>query len=410
MSKQAKWSWMAFVVILLPPAPLFVSGAAAQEQAEEETRLRPLGTSLTAWDILKDKRRAARDGRWSAILVLSEEAGYNGNIFASPTTDGTVNDLPVGSAVLTSSARLEVYRYFTRRNRLTLGGNLVDNRYLEDSDVNGTYVDASAEFEHTFSRSTQAFVSGQVEHENDNAVDIYGDPFTRDFGYVALEGQAGIEQAFGSRHQIELSYEGKQKNYNEVSTLNSLDWIQHGPQVRYRFAAGPTRVRLWYSFAAQHYVEEPASDVNGNELSTNPAEEHFYHRAMLWVSRDLAPHVAADLRVKYNMKDDRFQGYESFHELELSADIAWAMTHKLSAEVRAGLSTADYDYRPAEDAGEALALNYRGGDFTMRYAVSRRAAIFGRYAMMNRNSNRQTGSSYMDYRVNGAGVGVAVVF
>lgn len=405
-----KRHWTLFTFIVLASSTLVAADARAQEQAEEETSLRPRGLSFASWDILKDKRRAAREGRWSAMVVLSEELGYSSNIFASPSTDGTVTGLPVGSAVVNSGAQLEVYRYFDRMNRLTLGARLDDSRYMEDADLDRTYIDASAEFEHAFSGSTQAFAGAEVSHENDNAVDIYGDPFTRDFAYATIEGDAGIEHSFNNSHKIEIAYSGKKKNYGEVSTLNSLDWVRHGPRVHYTLSKGPTRFRLWYGFAAQNYAEEPASNADGSEPSTNPAEEHFHHHAMLWMSRDLAPEVELDLRLEYDGKDDRFEGYESYHEVEFSADLAWRITRALSAQMRAGISTADYDHRPAEDAGEPLALDYRGGGVTLLYEASRHVAVFGRYSLVDRASNRDTGSSYMDYRVSGAGAGVSVAF
>jgi len=384
--------------------------AFAQEQVDDDAIRRSSSMSLAGWELGSQKRRQARDGKWAFLVIGSEDVSFNSNVYGSPAGNNLLIDLEQSSPVFSTGVRTDVFRYFDRRNRLRLVGRAEDQRYTENSNLDLMRQQAGAEYEHRFSRATKLTIDGDFVHENDDAVDINGDPYARNFGYQAYGADLAVEHEISRRHEVAVAYYVDRKNYNETPGMNTLDWREHGPRIRYKYSRGDTRLRVWYTMGIQDYDQEKASLVDGSEIASNPVEHHIHHSALLWLSKTFTPVLSGAVKVKYRAKNDRFQGYESFDEFDVEGEIGYAVSPRLTLSTNAEFERRNYDHRAAEVAGDFLEFNRWTSEVALRYQLNPHAAVLGHYGFVNRNTNRDTGTTYRDYSIRSGGVGVAVAF
>ena len=379
-----------FCVVVLLAAP----AAQAQEQAQDESAAKRTRLGLTAPNELANHKRAqAKEGGWPWTFMGTAAAGTNSNLFQSPNTetDGVFYDFGL---------RLQNLHYFGEHHSLKLTLRGTGSLYPESSTLAAATQEIKLRWANRLGDRIRFRLSGMAGHANDDAVDITGADFLRDFGSFVYRVQPSIRFRLTRRHAFTLSYVGKRKDYTETSGRDSLDWLAHGARARYRAKFGDSlSFSAAYGFTIRKYDEDLASLADGTDLPTNPKEEHYYHRIQAKAEWWLGDRLVMDGRYRFKIKDDQFEAFESYEDNKWSSGVTLLPMRGLSIRAEAFYSEREYDKRHGELPGETLEYETLGGNVTAHYQLSRNLALYARYSYVDRDSNRETGTAYRDYEV-----------
>lgn len=380
-------------------------GASGQELAEDETQGVSRRVMLQPSRALERAKRAeAREGAWVWSGIASLAGGFTSNAFESPsaTQNSALGDLELQG---------EALRRFTPSDRLRIRVRAGFVPYTETSDLDTFNQTVSTYYRHRISRGSSFSLLAKAERENDDAVDINGNDYVRDFGYFSYRVQPTLRLALGELGNLRVSYGLKRKDYDETTGRNSLDWWKHGPKVSLEHRFGRAfSLEASYSFAIQQYDKEPANDVTGLEPPGTPDEKHYFHRAALDGTWRLSRNLRLEAEYAYRMKDDRFQEYESYDDHGGKLAVTWAPSRILAFQLGGSFSRRDYDNRPGTLPGETLEYDRIEGHANVRYELSRNLSLFALYAFTDRDTNRDTGISYRDYTDHTMLSGVTLAF
>ncbi len=401
-------------------SPLIATGL---EYFEEADILKPNMGIMLSPELKNTKNEEAKRGEWAVIVGLAEQMGFTSNLYHSPTDDGLGTVLPVktvGSAFAATSILVETERHFNARNGLNLSFQFADLRYFENNMAYDQTVKLKAGYSHDFSDSLLLFADLGYKFRNDDALNIYGIPYQRDYSYAKYLVKLGARFDVRDQHRFKFYYKFAYKDYGEehiVPLTNSLDWSRHGAYFRYRFMPHPsTKIRFWYSFKMQEYLEEKASRSDGRTFVNDPMEKHNYHKILVWVSHEANDSLTIGAKYRMRSKDDTYQSYESYVQHGGELMVKYQATLLLTLELAAGLNARAYDYRGAVQiipvpAGTATMTNDKWFvDLTTTYQLDEYRTLFGGYALRTRSTNRLVGTSFMDYAVHCVGAGISMAF
>ncbi len=381
---------------------LAVPQARAQEQAQDERPMERARVGLLASGDLQERKIArAREGRWAWTLLGMVDVGYDSNIFKSPSS-GLIPALSPGkenALAYDVGLKVAVLRYFNDRDRLSLSLAATGSPNLEESKITEYTQKFRARYSARFSNRLRFSVSGTVQHENDDEADAFGGSLSRDLENFAYKVSPSLRYKLSKRQSVRLSFPVKLKDYEETTLVNSLDYREYGPRLKYRGRWSTSFVELSYAFAVRSYDDELASLADGSTVATNPEEEHRYHKIGIELGWRLSDNFELFGGYRFRSKDDRFEGFESYDDH--SWQIGFAATPARAWSIRAKVSYGkrEYDNRHGDLPTEELEYDKLGGSLMTVYRMSKHLSLFTRYSYSKRDSNRSTGTSYLDYEV-----------
>ncbi len=387
------------IVIL---SSLLLSTARAQEQAQDDSVLRRSRIGLSAPEQLKKaKREKAREGQWAWTVLGSAGAGSDSNIYLSPSSerDAVLYDFGL---------KLEGLRYFSSSQKFKVSLSGGGTFHPGASDINDFSQKLRASYTKRLTKWLRFSLGGKIKHQNDDAVDDLGNNLTRDFEYFSYELKPSLRLKLRGGQSVKVSYQAQRKDYTEVSATPSLDYLSRGPSVEYKVKLGDrVTLRGEYKLLVRRYDDDPSSTSAGVELATNPDEEHDYKTAEIEATWRVLDWLGLSAGYRLSTKDDQFQGFESYDDRR--AQVAFTVYPNRALVLRAEGSSArrDYDKRPGTLPGETLEYDRLEARVTGYYQVSRNLAVYARYEIVDRDSNRSTGTSYRDYTAHRVLAGVS---
>ncbi len=370
---------------------LAVPQARAQEQAQDEGPVERARVGLQASGELKERKIArAKERGWALTFLGMFGAGYDSNIFNSPSSEDS-------APILDAGLKVAALGYFNDRHRLSLSLAATGSPNLEDSDVSEYTQAFRARYSARLSKRLRFSVSGKVQHENDDEVDILGGSLTRDFESFAYRVSPKFRYRLSKRQSVSLSFPVKLKDYEETTLVNSLDWREYGPKHKYRARWSTSFVELSYAVAVREYDEELASLANGALLATNPEEEHRYHKMGIELGWRPSENLELFGGYRFRKKDDRFEGFESYDDHGWRIGFAATPARAWSIRTEVSYSEREYENRHGEVPPEVLEYERLRGSLMAIYRMSKHLSFFARYSYSERDSNRSTGTQFRDY-------------
>lgn len=397
--------------LLLAGGLLLIGGGgltAAEDEATDRI-WRPPDRGQAGTDLRREKRRAIRDGQWVFSAGAGASLGWTDNAFASPDDlAGAPDDIPRRSAFAAASVELGLERSFFGSDELDASIELAGTRYADAPDADRLGVGLDLAYDVELSEPVELRTDLRVQRENDSATDVFGEPYLRDYASWRYVAQVALAVDLGEDQQVVLGYGVTRKDYDETSGLNSLDWTENAVQLRYRLRAGEqVTLRLWSELGLQRYDGEPAnSSPSGLELPGNPDEEHRLLSLLAWVAWEVDDRLELALKYRYRAKDDRFEGYESYAEHRIGASVDWWLGTSWLLSVEGQLADRAFDERPADTAGERLAYTSSELTIDLWRVLGPHVAGYVGYALAQRDSNRDTGTTYRSYTVNAVMTGL----
>ena len=389
---------------------LMAPEAGAQEQAQDESPVERARIGLEpSAELEQRKRERAKEGRWAWTLLGMFAAGYDSNIYETPSSGAT----PLGSPGEESSfaydlgVKAAALRYFNDRDRLSLSFAATGSPNLEDSEITEYRQALRARYTARFSRRLRFSVSGSVKHDNDSEADAFGADLSRDYENFAYRVSPSLRYRLGKGQSLKLSFPVKMKDYKETSLKNSLDWWEAGSTVAYRGSWSRASVELGYALVVRNYDEELASLSNGTLLATNPEEEHRYNKLELELGWRASDNLELFGGYRFKSKDDRFEGFESYDDRRWELGLAATPRREWALRAEISYTQRDYDKRLGDVPTEELEYDALRASLLARYVISSHMSLFARYSFTERDSNRSTGASYRDYEVHRFFAGVS---
>ena len=395
---------LQFTTALLVVTLALASQSTAQEQDDgDSVRSTRLGL-LVPHETRREKRRAAKAGGWAWTFAGSAAAGYDSNLHLAPGNE--VNSRVVGSGVFEAALRAEVLHYFNRDSRLELRAEANAVPYTETTEVNDYNQKVSAFYGQRLSENFKFLLSADISHKNDNATFINGEQLDRDFESWNYQGRPTLSYRFHSDHKLRIQYRVKYKDYVETPSLNSLDWLSHGPKVYYDWdVLDNVEIELSYAFKSQNYDEEIASLSDGTETLSNPDERHFFHDLQAGVSWEAFDWLKLNVTGGFKRKDDQYRDFESYNSFMAKTGATMALgAFMVSADIK--FQHRDYDNRPNDTTGK---LMFDRVDFALagRTQLTPSIGVFAGYDLRWRDTNKNAGTSYRSYTAHQVMMGVA---
>lgn len=377
--------------------------AGAQEQAQDESTTERLTIGLKPSAELEEiKEQQAKEGRWAWTVLGMAVSGYDTNIYESPNDEE-------GSILYGMGLRTVGERYFNPRDRLKLSLMGTASPLVDTSKVAEYTQELSARYTARLSKGLRFSLSGKVEHQNDDEVNAFGRSLSQDYEHFAYRISPSMRFKLAPGHSLRLSFPFKFKDYEETSGEDSLDWWEYGPSLRYRLKlSDAASLALSYAFSIREYDEDLAALADGTELLTNPEEEHYYHKVGLKGRWRPTPMLELSAAYKLRVKDDQYKGFESYDEHRFELGFQLSPTPELIFHVKASYADRQYDRRPGDLPTEDLEWDQLRTTVSAQYRLSKNLALFAQYAFADRDSNRDLGTSYRDYQVHKALMGVSV--
>jgi hypothetical protein len=320
---------LQFTTALLVVTLALASQSIAQEQEDgHSVRSTRLGL-LVPHETRREKRRAAKAGGWAWTFAGSAAAGYDSNLHLAPGNE--VNSRVVDSGVFEAALRAEVLHYFNRDSRLELRAEANAVPYTETTEVNDYNQKVSAFYGQRLSENFKFLLSADISHKNDNATFINGEQLDRDFESWNYQARPTLSYRFHSDHKLRIQYRVKYKDYVETPSLNSLDWLSHGPKVYYDWdVLDKVEIELSYAFKSQNYDEEIASLSDGTETLSNPDERHFFHDLQAGVSWEAFDWLKLNVTGGFKRKDDQYRDFESYNSQNGARSVHGERRHQVS--------------------------------------------------------------------------------
>jgi hypothetical protein len=384
--------------LALATAAVIIFGLRASSHAfdlsdsNDENLSLPGGFLDAPHELQREKRNSAKNsGKWVATMVGSLAGGFDSNIYDSP-------DDARGSGLGGFGAKLELLKYKGTSHRLKVTGEAEGIPQEQTSTASPYNQEGQVFYGYRPSSRYSLTTTETIEHQSGHATNIDGEALSRDFDYMAYQSSSGMELDLTRRHSVRLSYNVGGRDYNETEDMPSLDWWKHGPRVQCGFEVlEGLELDTFYSFAVQHYADNPSSDSAGVESSDNPTEEHYFHTAGIEADATLRD-VEITISGIYRRKDDRFQDYESYSAYTAEATAEWSAASPWSLQAAGRVTYREFDERDGSAGGDELTYVRLSGLLGVGYRLSEHVSLFASGEYNDRDSNRSaTASTYRDY-------------
>jgi hypothetical protein len=395
-------------IFVIGLAALLASTAAALPASAQSSSWYSLEREELRWrsglwtlpEIRHEKDREARAPEWAWLLTGNIAAGHDSNIFEGPVDE-------TGSTVLDAGLRAELRRYITSKDRIRIWAQATAIPFKEESEPNDYRQWLGMQYRHTRSNATVFHVFAEVKHENDNVVNTEGEDPERDFEHVQYRAVPSMRYKISSRDSVWLAYHMVRRDYSEQVNLGSLDYWLHGPSIRWRRIIGKrSDLELDYAFRIQDYDEESARNSLGVDVGST--EEHFFHRLQAEYFWRPYSRLEFDVGYEFEIKDDRFQGFESWNNHKIIGKVTWAALPRVKVRAAAAYDNRDYDHRNG-DVG-TLEYDKFTGEFAAGYDITTNVTPYIAYKIVDRNTNLNTGNEFRDYEIKRFSVGVAFTY
>lgn len=395
--------WIRWGVATLLVGALAGPLLAATDDEEEEAGVGSVVSSIP--DALAERKRLAAEERGFAMLSgVTAFLGSDDNVYRSP--DSMQREARGwGNWFLVSADKR-----WSRGDRLTTDVTWQQVQSPRHSRVNSAYGNVTSEYVRPLGRGFRLEVDGEVSRKNDDAVNIEGEDYQRDYAYWRYAAEGALVWRVSSHHLVSLGAERIAKDYRETPAMSSIDWREWETSGFYRLRLAPYHyVGLEYATGVRRYRDEPASARDGSELPSPRVERHRYRT--LTASYTLPVRTNARLGAEYerSTKTDLVADYESNR----------SDTGRLEAAVNFG---ARLESRAEVSWNRHAYENMRGdGDRPLRYTL-REAGLGARLRLLDptwvfaswnhavRETNKSGGTAYRDYRVQSLRGGVSLFF
>ncbi len=383
--------------------PLVTTWALAGSDQVNDLNAITVGQGQVSDELRVEKQRDLRQRGWSWTVSATAFGGYTSNIYAGPSPS------EVDSALVGGAAKVETVHRLTPADRLSVSLEADGLHAVEDSAVDQLSQELQLGWKHRFSPEWFSEVDARVHHENDHAVSAFGTPLTRDYGYLMYEGGASISVAAGANDTVRFGGIATRRDYDETPGLTTLDWTKLGGIARWTHRGAASRFRLWYEYALKDYDEELATTAGGAQLAGNPSDLADLHDLLIWWTRDFSQRTAMDVKLDLSLKDDRFEGYESYRQARGELGFDQRIGSRFDAQTSVFASWRTYPVREVV-SGDKLSFMRYGGDLKLTYQMSRHWAAQADYSLAIRDSNKDTGTTYRDYLIHTGTLGVTAAF
>ncbi len=249
----------------------------------------------------------------------------------------------------------------------------------------------------------------EVKNENDNVVNTEGEDPLRDFAHLQYTVAPSFRYSISDRQSFWGFYNVRRRDFREQAGLNSLDWWWHGPSLRWRSILGSNSdIEIDYAFRVQDYDDEPAELAGGATLPGNPTEKHHFHTLEVETFWRPRPGMELGFLYEFQTKDDRFQGFESWDNHRVGAELAW-IVRRMTYRLAAAYDSRDYDHRPG-DGTQILEYDRISGEASAGFAVNDNIKAYLSLAHSNRDTNRSTGNEFRDQNIQRVVAGIAFTY
>ena len=367
------------------------------------------GVSATS-DMRRAKRKELRNGAWVHSMGLDVQAGYIDNVFISPSAVGAQTGLEESSTLLSVGAYWKVERNFDKNRSLDIEVAASSMSFSESSDASGQSYACEISYDQDLHDDVTWESSLDIDHATDDATDVFGDPYTRDFAYFSYQLRTGVDWDINKQHKLSVSVTYKMKDYSETTGMNSIDWNDLSTRLSYRWRINDQfKLRAQYDYGMQAYDEEPANNAaDGLESLGNPNEEHVFNKLTLsayWYPKDGSK---AWLKLATRNKTDDYEGFESYDETQMSIGVSSRFLELWYVKAELRNKDRDYDKRPGTGFSDTLVYDQQQLDVTLRRNLDEHQSVYVNYALAERSSNRDFGSVYRDYLVNSLSLGYSL--
>jgi hypothetical protein len=392
--------------LLILTACLFLGGSIIQAQSSDEEEIVERDVLFSAPADIADQQRTTADLKGYALMAgASVFAGNDNNVHRSPDNLDSSSSAFGNWLYIRSDKRfgknVQMINSLTWKQRSYSDASTADLRRLYFSN----WVDMR------LSRYFKLALDFDVIGENDNATQITGQPYTRDYSYRRYSGDAMLTWSPGGPHRIQAGGEIVRRDYGEMPNLNSIDWTSAGGTARYRFRIAPYHYfKVWYSVSDKNYRDELSSLANTeNDAAGSPLEKHRYRELRLAWEVPATSWMDASMEYFHRSKTDLFQGAESWSGNVWQGWIGIEASSRLELISEVGYFTQNFDQLRGDDN---LPLETRRWDIQAgaRFAVTPAVRVFASTNYAMRTSTRISGSTYRAYNDLSTAFGVSFFF
>ncbi|MBI5116091.1 hypothetical protein HZA56_06425 [Candidatus Poribacteria bacterium] len=372
-------------------------------QEDENVTLRENVPSVPE-EITRTKLRDAREDGFSYLTEAWTFFGVDTNVFRSP------HGLEESAAYVNTGAQVITNSRFKDDSSLTGRLRVDTTRYDGHDSANVGRFRLGGSYSRPLTENTALDIDLRVRYRSNDATDIFGESFERNFAYWAYDAGATYLWDVTSKSLVGIGGEFTFKDYVETPGLNSLDWTQPGVNAYYRYRFGKRHyLRLAYWFEIQEFKEEPASLADGTELPTNPDEKHRRHEVSARYSVPLGNKWTAHIEYDFERKKDLFEDFESFDQHSISGSVVFAATENTRLEFDSEYTIKDFDKRLA-DGDDRLNYDKLVLALTVEHALRDYLSLYGTAGYYFRNSNKSEGTTFRDFEGAIFSVGASLFF
>ncbi|MEK7774754.1 MAG: hypothetical protein AAB305_02570 [Candidatus Zixiibacteriota bacterium] len=380
------------------------SFAQATTTDEEEIVERDVQFSVPA-EIADLQRTTADLKGYSFLAGASLYSGNDNNVHRSP------DNLDSSSNTLGNWFYLRSDKRFGKNVQLINSLTWKHRSYADASAANLSRLYLSNWLDMRLSSHLKLALDFDVIDENDNATQITGRPYTRDYSYRRYSGDAMLTWSPGGPHRFQLGGETVRRDYGEIVGLNSIDWTSRGGTIRYRLRLAPYHyVKVWYTVGEKEYSDEPSSIANTEiDAPNSPMEKHRYRELRLAWEVPATKWMDASMEYFHRSKTDLYQGAESWDGNVWQAWIGIEASKRLEFTTEVGYFTQRFDQVRGDNN---LPLETKRWDLQAgaRFALTRSVRLFASTNYFERTSTRESGSVYRDYSGFSTAFGISFFF
>jgi hypothetical protein len=400
----------AFVVLA---AGWALSWGAAQEEKATSASASVRDTISGEFNLTKElageKRDKSKSG-WTPTLALTPKFGYATNIFSSPEEANGISGLEQESWTAGIAGKLSLARQYERW-LIGISGEAHELAYDEAEHIDVSRQRLSVWSDVKLAAPTKLAVDLGFQKKNNDAVNIFGErlnatsnPADRDeldeaddsYSLKIYTGALEASHEFNKRHDLKLAVAGRYQNV--ISNVSDPDWYRFGPTLKYRYrpAAG-IALRLHCDFQTQRYEDISARAQDGSAPLDGPKREHEYQKFLVEFTRKLTEKCQLQLKLRVQIKNDRYQDFESYRDNGVEAGIDYRLTAVTLMESKISYKNRDFAHRLSDNPNETLNHDYYGFSLRCNHALSTHLVVTFHYDYIQRESNRQTGKTFREY-------------
>jgi hypothetical protein len=394
------------LTLLILTVSIILAGSLIQAQTSDEEEIVERDVLFSAPTDIADQQSATAKLKGYAFMAgASFFAGNDNNVHRSPDL------LDSSSSILGNWLYLRSDKRFGKNVQLINSLTWKHRSYSDASAANLNRIYLSNWLDMRLSGHFKLALDFDVIGENDNATQITGRPYSRDYSYRRYSGDAMLTWSPGGPHRFQLGGEIVRRDYGEMPTLNSIDWTSKGGTARYRLRIAPYHYfKVWYSVGEKNYSDEPSSLAN-TEIDSpgSPMEKHRYKEVRLAWEVPATKWMNASLEYFHRSKTDLYQGAESWSGDIFQAWLGINVSKRLELATEIGYFTQNFDQVRADNN---LLLETRRWDFQAgtRFALTPAVRLFASTNYVKRDSNRESGSTYRDYNGLSTAFGISFFF